>query len=346
MLKLICAFWLALAIWGIGTVKTGMAQETGPSPTHSPSTRQFKFFYRGTIRDLPASSHVRVWLPVARSSPHQDIGAVKWQLPVEAEIREEPTWGNRILYFEFSPRTASDLPFSTEYDVIRREVHGLDGGDGETLDEQSRALALKANRLVPVDGRPLELLESLSLPTEPVPLAQLLYERVGQHMTYDKSVPGYGNGDSVWACDSGVGNCTDFHSLFMSLARSQNIPVRFEIGFPLPPDQLAGTIQGYHCWASFFVDGQGWVPVDISEADKHPDRKSWYFGNLTPDRVTFSVGRDIDLEPRQNGPPLNYFVYPYVEVGGQIWPAEKIELEFRFAEIPESGNPGDDESGE
>jgi len=120
------------------------------------------------------------------------------------------------------------------------------------------------------------------------------------------------------------------HSLFISLARSNSIPARFEIGFPLPSDKTEGAIGGYHCWAWFFADGKGWAPVDISEADKHPELKDYYFGKLTVDRVAFSTGRDIELVPKSASESLNYFVYPHVEVDGKVWPKDKISLKFSF----------------
>src|SRR5439155_13718790 len=130
---------------------------------------------------------------------------------------------------------------------------------------------------------------------------------------------------------SGYGNCSDFHSLFISLARSQKIPAKFEIGFPLPARHGAGDIPGYHCWAKFRPEGKGWVPVDISEANKDPKMRDYYFGNLTPDRVAFSTGRDLGLVPRQAGGPLNFFVYPYVEVGGKPYP--QVEPHFSFRDL-------------
>ena len=69
---------------------------------------------------------------------------------------------------------------------------------------------------------------------------------------------------------------------------------------------------------------------DISEANKDPMQKDYFFGNLTPDRVGFSVGRDIDLVPKQTGPALNYFVYPHVEVEGKVYPRAKIVNTFSF----------------
>ena len=96
-------------------------------------------------------------------------------------------------------------------------------------------------------------------------------------MKYDKTGTGWGRGDTLWACDSKRRNCTDFHSLFMSMARSQGIPARFEIGFPIPAAKTSGEIPGYHCWSEFYLNRKGWVPVDISEAWKNQAKKDYYF---------------------------------------------------------------------
>jgi transglutaminase-like putative cysteine protease len=174
------------------------------------------------------------------------------------------------------------------------------------------------------------LLVGTVLPKDPLALGRVFYDRVDEHVTYDKSRPGYGNGDAVWVCDSRFGNCTDFHSLFIAWARAHGLPARFEIGFPLPDQRGSSEITGYHCWAFFYLDGHGWTPVDISEADKFPAMKDYYFGHLTENRVTFTVGRDINLVPRQAAQPLNFFVYPYAEIKGQPVPKDQIKLTVRF----------------
>jgi hypothetical protein len=38
----------------------------------------------------------------------------------------------------------------------------------------------------------------------------------------------------------------------------------------------------------------------------------------------------MDLVPRQDGPALNFFIYPYVEVGGRMYPAEKVTRTFAY----------------
>ena len=39
-------------------------------------------------------------------------------------------------------------------------------------------------------------------------------------MRYIECGEGWGKGDAVYACDAGTGNCTDFHSYLIALARS------------------------------------------------------------------------------------------------------------------------------
>jgi transglutaminase-like putative cysteine protease len=189
---------------------------------------------------------------------------------------------------------------------------------------------LKPNARVPIDGKPLDLIKDRTLPTDQTEMARLIYDIVNGHMRYSKTGTGWGRGDSVWACESGYGNCTDFHSLFISLARSKKIPAKFEVGFPVPEKRGAGEVAGYHCWAMFHPEGNGWIPVDISEANKNPKMKDYYFGNLTADRVAFTTGRDLELSPKQDGEPLNFFIFPYVEVGGKAYPQDKIVVKFSY----------------
>ena len=297
-------------------------------------SREFEFTYGAAVKKLPAGAKVRVWIPVPQSNEYQQAKQVGQSLPSGPAIATETKFGNKILYFETKAPESGAFNFSVTYQVERSEVLGLKSKSGAELTEAERKLFLAPEAKVPITGKPVVLLTGLKLPKDnPLRLGELLYNKVDDHMKYDKSRPGYGNGDSVWACDSRFGNCTDFHSLFISMARSQGVPARFEIGFPLPPERGEGDIGGYHCWALFYADGHGWVPVDISEADKHPEMKKYYFGNLTENRVTFSTGRDLTLAPKQDAEPLNFFVYPHVEVDGQVWPNDKMEKRFRFKDV-------------
>ncbi|MGH9433515.1 MAG: ferredoxin--NADP reductase [Terriglobia bacterium] len=56
-------------------------------------------------------------------------------------------------------------------------------------------------------------------------------------------------------------------------------------------------------------------------------------------RVRFSRRRDLTLFPKQSGPPVNYFVYPYVEVDGQRFQAT-AHFEFRHLGLARGNKEG------
>jgi transglutaminase-like putative cysteine protease len=222
------------------------------------------------------------------------------------------------------------------YDVVRHErlTFGIYSPHLEAvkLSDRERKEFLAPDTLVPTTGLPAELaVTATEGRSTPLDKARAIYDYVFATMRYDKTGTGWGRGDVLYACDAKKGNCTDFHSLFIAMARSQGIPARFEIGFPLPPDKHSAEIAGYHCWAEFFEPQHGWIPVDISEAWKHPEKKDYFFGAHDDNRVEFTMGRDLELSPKQDGKPLNYFVYPYVEIGGKEYP--NVSMAFSFADV-------------
>ena len=303
--------------------------------TLAQDSRHFTFHYAFTVKNLPAGKKVRIWIPAARSDASQEIKIVsaKGDLPVNKT--HESKYGNDIYFAETSGATQPELHFDVEYDVIRHERVTLNSGPhmmAAALTDKEKQEGLQPDALVPITGLPADLAVKVTQDkTQPLDKARAIYDYVFTTMKYDKTGTGWGRGDVLYACDARKGNCTDFHSLFIAMARSQGIPARFEIGFPLPPDKHSAEIAGYHCWSDFYVDGKGWIAVDISEAWKHPEKRDYFFGSHDVNRVQFSMGRDLRLNPPQDGKPLNYFVYPYVEVDGQEYP--NVSLAFSFGDV-------------
>lgn len=307
----------------------------------SPTSRTFLFTYQVTLKDIPATAQrVRVWIPRAVTDANQSVVLKQVNGPVRLHDELAAPFGNHLLYGEILHPQSGPAEFTVDYEVTRREYSK---GNYENLRRArqgpraaSKDLApfLAPDRLVPIDGRIKELAEEKTRgQRSAVEKAHALYDYVFQTVRYDKSGTGWGRGDSLWVCDAKHGNCTDFHSLFISLARAEGIPARFEIGFPVPTGN-EGSIPGYHCWAEFYVNGAGWVPVDISEAWKDPRKHDYFFGTLDANRVQFTVGRDLTLHPKQDSGPLNYFIYPYVEVDGK--PFDAIDKKFSYREVADA----------
>ena len=309
---------------------------------YAQAARHFTFNYAFTVKGVPPGERVRVWFPAAHSDQYQEVRVVSAKGDLPLKKTREARFGNEIYFAEASKSKSGDLRFEVVYDVIRHEhlTLGLNRPrlENASLNKKENEEFLAPDKLVPITGVPAELAAKVTAGKDSqLEKAHAIYDYVFQNMSYDKTGTGWGHGDVLYACNAKKGNCTDFHSLFISMARSQAIPSRFEIGFQIPTEQHSSQIAGYHCWAEFFNPQNGWIPVDISEAWKHPVKKDYYFGAHDPDRIQFTVGRDLKLNPPQQGEPLNYFVYPYVELSGQAYP--NVANDFSFADMS-SSEPG------
>lgn len=299
----------------------------------TPEQRTFTFTYAFTVRSPHAGKKLRIWFPLAQSDKYQAVKVISatGDLPLKRTLAGED--GNRMFYAETPAADQPEYKFQVVYEATRHERLGL--VEAKAQDRGARRPAgltryLQPDKLVPTTGRLAKIAaEQTAGKNTPLEKARALYDYVFENMKYDKSGTGWGRGDAEWACDSHHGNCTDFHSLFASLARSQGIPTRFAIGFGLPTDKHEGEIPGYHCWSDFWIDGMGWIPIDISEASKHPEKREYFFGAHDANRIQFSVGRDLTLSPKQDGAPRNFLVYPYVESDGQEFPNVSNAFSFR-----------------
>ena len=300
------------------------------------TTRHFTFNYAFTVKNVPPGQKVRVWFPAAHSDSYQEVRVISAKGDLPLKKTHESRFGNEIYFAEASKSKAEDMHFEVAYDIARHEhlTLGLNRPrlENASLSQKQMKEFLGPDKLVPITGIPAELAAKVTAgKSSQLDRAHAIYDYVFANMSYDKTGKGWGRGDVLYACDAKKGNCTDFHSLFIAMARSQSIPSRFEIGFQIPPDQHSSQVPGYHCWAEFFNPENGWIPVDISEAWKHQQKKDYFFGAHDADRVQFTVGRDLKLNPPQAGEARNYFIYPYVEVEGKEY--SNIANDFSFADV-------------
>ena len=259
---------------------------------------------------------VRVWIPLPAISDYQKIKAEEIESPWEYRITRDDR-GNRFLYLEPGGKPVEGGEVVMRFSVERRPrgIADESGAYRAALPDLQRCL--REQRYIPLTGQVRALAEQAGRgKTSDLQRIRANYDHVTRTMRYSKQGKGWGRGDALWACDSKFGNCTDFHSVFIGMCRCQGIPARFVIGFPIPADKTEAKIGGYHCWAEAYECEHGWLPVDASEAWK-AQRIDDYFGKLPSDRVEFTVGRDLVLNPPQAGEPLNFFIYPYLELNGQ-----------------------------
>ncbi|RUT79184.1 transglutaminase domain-containing protein [Ancylomarina longa] len=318
--------------------------------------RNFEFDYKVSLK-ADTIKNTKIWIPIPASNAAQEINNLNIQSNIDYEIKKEEKFGNTYYFTNIKGERTKASHIHFHFTVHRKQRNTI-AASGKDVTKY-----LLANRLVPVGGRFDSIIKTNSFRPDNM---RAIYDFVQSEMQYGKpktkdqkdhyyaSLPEiikknitkdsvvnlyerskllhseftFGNGNSNYACDISVGNCTDFHSYFMSLARSMKVPARFHIGFSIPTEKK-GKIGGYHCWADYYSKDQ-WIPIDISEADKSPEKSDFYFGNLDFNRVEFTHGRDLKLEDYHHG-LVNFFIYPIVEEDGVV--TNNYSKTFSYREI-------------
>lgn len=308
----------------------------------TPRERKFQFEYKATVKDIPSGAkRVDFWIPVPHDTPFQKIADMQIEAPYPYKLHTAE-YGNKVLHISLNNPQQSSFTVTMRFNAMRKEhvQERLQQASHSSVREDrdpNMARWLKPDRLVPIDGKikqwAEEVVKAAGAKTD-LEKVRAIYNHIVATVKYDKSGQGWGRGDIYYACDARRGNCTDFHAIFIGYSRALGIPARFAIGFPLPADRGEGQVSGYHCWAEAYVNGVGWVPVDASEAAKNPAKREYFFGAHDENRVEFSIGRDLTLNPKQAGEPLNYFIYPYAEVDGK--PLASIDKSFAYRDLAAS----------
>ncbi|MFH0984321.1 MAG: transglutaminase domain-containing protein [Candidatus Omnitrophota bacterium] len=279
-----------------------------------------KFFFRYET-DIPEiQGQARMWLPLATSDEFQKVRVLSIAAPASHQVITESANGNQILFFTLGPEH-SGKKIVIQYDVERLEK-GAYPGDAQDA----------ARHLIPTaQGETWEKIRTVSGEVVAgkegsLMRARALYDHVIDKMAYKRCGTGWGTGDVKRICDLFAGNCTDFHSYFIALARAADIPARFAIGASIPAERDDSGIEGYHCWAEFFAEGKWW-PVDISEGNKFTALSMYYFGHHPANRFEFSRGRDLVFEPGPDSGRVNFLAYPVFEINGK---PVKVKTNFSF----------------
>ena len=298
---------------------------------------------------------LRIWFAMPQNDPASRVEGFKVEAPFPHRV-EKDSEGNTAVYVEVSDPKVKDFSIVETFMITRSEVlSGVSAAKTRPYnpsDLAGKEKHLAANAHVIIDDRIKKLsAEIVGGEKNPVVAARKLYDWTLANIDYwvkdPKTRKASPVGSTEYCLTSKTGNCTDFHSLWMSLARAAGIPTRLIYGsfFKLELDGQDAD-QSYHCWPEFFVPNVGWVPHDVAVADiyadtyeinkdnevlvrrttadgyKGPDasKVDYYFGNIEERRVVWSVGRDLTLSPKQDGGPVNALTKAYVEVDGKIHP--------------------------
>ena len=281
--------------------------------------------------NVPPGAHtVRLWMPYPMSDAGQDIVDVAVSGNFAASgVYREAGFGNAVLYAEWKDANVRPI-VSYTFTATRKEVvtKGFPAREFPVpRDELRRYLA--STSLGGTGGPAMEYASKITRGKKStLDKARALYDWTVDNMYRDPDVKGCGLGEVDVLLRKLGGKCADIHSVFVTLARAAGIPAREVFGIRLPKGTEGDMTKAQHCWAEFYEPGYGWVvvdPADVRKAilerritvEEAGPLREYYFGAVDESRIAFGTGRDIVLNPRQAGGPLNYFMYPYAEADGK-----------------------------
>ncbi|MBU1686976.1 MAG: hypothetical protein KJ589_06460, partial [Proteobacteria bacterium] len=204
-------------------------------------------------------------------------------------------------------------------------------GGYTSLNLRVRSHWLEPTSLAPIDGPVGKLAAKITAGQSSVLVkAKAIYDWICDNMYRESGTVGCGKGDVCSLLQAPGGKCTDIHSVFVALCRAAGVPAREIFGIRLGKQASQDISSWQHCWAEFYLPGYGWVPVDPADVRKlmlkkelklddpeTTELRTYFWGAWDAYRVELARGRDLILNPPQQGEALNTFGYPYAEVGGE-----------------------------
>ncbi len=280
-----------------------------------------------------AGKETKLWLPYPVSDADQRIDNVR----IDGDFAESAVYAEREhgtpMFFARWDEGAQSRTLTFTFDVERREVlvRGLEAKKEATWSRADFAPYLAPTRLGPTDGIVKALADDITKgQTTVLGKARAVYDWIVDNMYRDPDTRGCGPGDVCSLLEKPGGKCADIHSVYVALARAAGVPAREVFGIRQGKKDGQDITGWQHCWAEFYLPGTGWVPVDPGDvrkmmlkeklklADEKTDEyRAYFWGGIDPYRVKLSTGRDLTLNPPQDGDPVNYLMYPFAQVGGE-----------------------------
>jgi transglutaminase-like putative cysteine protease len=292
--------------------------------------------HAGTVTiavDLSAGEsgkEAELWLPYPVSDSDQTITDVR----ISGDFSQSAVYTDNanstpMLYAKWDS-AAKSRKLSFSFKAERQEVIRRSFPKKETAwDPADYQQYLQGTSKAPLNGEIVKLTRKITAGKKTVlEKAKAIYDWTCDNTYRDPNTRGCGEGNVCNLLLNPGGKCADIHSVFVALARAAGVPSREIFGIRLGKHDMDDITSWQHCWAEFYLPGYGWVPVDAADVRKAMltetltlkdaktrEYREYFWGGIDPYRVKLSTGRDLVLNPRQPGEPINYLMYPFARVG-------------------------------
>lgn len=214
---------------------------------------------------VPEGELVRCWLPAPREGTTRQSG---FELidsdPAKYELAPND-YMQRTFYMEKPAKKDEATVFSVHYSIqTKAQYFNLNYDAIQAYDTSSSVYIKNTCERPPHIVFSPEIIELgqqiVGNETNPLRKVEAIYKCINNSIPWASALE-YGTIPNIpeYVLTNRHGDCGMHTLLFMTLARSQGIPAKWQSGFVVQPGHA-----GLHDWGEVYYEGIGWVPVDQS----------------------------------------------------------------------------------
>ncbi|GHT54013.1 cysteine protease [Bacteroidia bacterium] len=214
---------------------------------------------------VPDGEVVRCWLPYPREDNRRQSNVKLSSVNDSNYVISPEPYHHRTLYMEKTAKKDEPLKFAIEFSYQHApEWFNLQTQTIQPYDTQSELYktytAERPPHIVFTDSIKAISERIVGNETDPWQKMRKIWEWIDTTFPWAgareystlKNIPQY-------VLENGHGDCGQKTLLFMTLARYNGIPARWQSGFMMHPGSL-----NLHDWSEFYIEGIGWIPMDES----------------------------------------------------------------------------------
>jgi len=214
---------------------------------------------------IPDGEVVRCWLPYPREDNRRQSNVKLLSVNDGNYVISPEQYAHRTIYMEKVAKKDEPLEFSIEFSYqFAPEWFNLQKKIIKPYDTQSELYktytAERPPHIVFTDSIKAISERIAGNETDPYQKMKRIFEWINAVFPWAgareystlKNIPQY-------VLENGHGDCGQVTLLFMTLARYNGIPTRWQSGFTMQPGRL-----NMHDWCEFYIEGAGWIPMDQS----------------------------------------------------------------------------------
>jgi transglutaminase-like putative cysteine protease len=318
--------------------------------TESSVPVEMTIYYTITVKPdvIPSGETVRCWLPYPKESHPRQSGVYLLAVSNEDFYLSPDTMTHRTLYMENKAEKGLPVVFGIAY-RYKSSGQYFDPVNNKILpynrnSELYRKYTSEQLPQICFTQNVKHLADSITGPEEnPREIVKKIY------YWFDRNIPWAGALEysimpniPEYVIKHRRGDCGMQTFLFMSMLRYKGIPVKWQSGWMVPPDEkhlhesvVPPDDKNLHDWCEVYYEGFGWIPVDVSYGLQYStDQKTreFYISGIDSYRLIVNDGISGDLYPEKKFLRSEPFDFQRGEVewkGGNLY-FDKWDYEMRI----------------